>query len=307
MKEKKIIKILEHNSGRLANQLWNFAAVYVFAQEKKLTLDNYSFVDYFYYFGYKTNNKFVNTFFYFYKFICFILPKLVRGVTVNKIKVLYRFILNCFISSKDVIYSGMVRGVAHKRIDLKSYKDNNIKTYLVGWFLNSEGLLKHHEKVVDYFRPSEDIMNNIQAKIREIKEKKYKHVVGVHIRQGDYKDWEGGRYYFDHYKVKEILKEYLKEYNLHVNDVYFLMCSDGDIDMSVFEDFNLEVSNSNEVEDLYMLAHTDIIIGSDSTFGAWAAYYGDIPFIVFNKNIDWDYYRGKNNFFFNKYNTVLPH
>jgi len=54
-----------------------------------------------------------------------------------------------------------------------------------------------------------------------------------------------------------------------------------------------------------LLAATDIIIGSDSTFGAFASYYGNLPFIVFEKKIDWNYYKDKKYFFENKKCTTV--
>ena len=50
----------------------------------------------------------------------------------------------------------------------------------------------------------------------------------------------------------------------------------------------------------------DVIIGSDSSFGAFAAYYGNIPHIVFNKkSMDWAYYRNNQKYFQNKYCTLV--
>ena len=85
----------------------------------------------------------------------------------------------------------------------------------------------------------------------------------------------------------------------------FVICSDGSVDLDKFTGLNVVKLSFSAVGDLFLLAKTNAIIGSDSTFGAFASYYGNIPFIVFKKgNIDWEYYKGKNVFFENKYNLM---
>src|SRR3989344_2287792 len=44
-KNPKRIIILDHNRGRLANQLWNFMSIYAYCLEKGYALENYSFFD----------------------------------------------------------------------------------------------------------------------------------------------------------------------------------------------------------------------------------------------------------------------
>jgi len=71
---------------------------------------------------------------------------------------------------------------------------------------------------------------------------------------------------------------------------------------------NVVKSYFGPVEDLFLLAATDIIIGADSTFGAFASYYGNIPLIVFQRpRIDWDYYKDKQYYFENKYNQFVAY
>jgi len=85
----------------------------------------------------------------------------------------------------------------------------------------------------------------------------------------------------------------------------FVITSDGPINADEFPGLNVTVSKNNAVTDLFLLASTDVIIGSNSTFGAFASYYGNIPFIVMQKEkIDWEYYKNKDKFFENKYCTV---
>src|SRR3989339_176910 len=85
----------------------------------------------------------------------------------------------------------------------------------------------------------------------------------------------------------------------------FIKKIESKINMDKFPGLNIIKNNGNMIEDLFILAKTDIIIGSDSTFGAFASYYGDVPFVVFQKpKMDWEYYKDKKYYFENKHNTL---
>jgi len=145
----------------------------------------------------------------------------------------------------------------------------------------------------------------VESQIKRPREK-YAHAVGVHIRQGDYATWQGGAYFIQQIRVREILDEYLAEFAQDANTTCFVITSDGSVDEHFFDGLNIFISKGIAVADLYLLASCDAIIGSDSTFGAWASYYGNVPFIVMQKSeMDWEYYKNKRLFFENKYSTVV--
>jgi hypothetical protein len=93
--------------------------------------------------------------------------------------------------------------------------------------------------------------------------------------------------------------------NQDAKKTYFIICSDEKIDLKKFKNLNISQNTGNEIEDLFLLAKTDFIIGANSTFGAFASYYGNIPFLVFDHKIDWGYYFDKKYYFENKYSTMV--
>jgi hypothetical protein len=107
-------------------------------------------------------------------------------------------------------------------------------------------------------------------------------VIGVHIRRGDYKTFEGGRYYFE-------LNEY-KQYMQSLCEVYknkklcFAISTNEKIDTTIFEGLEIcKTSNTTAIHDLYMLTQCDRIIGPLSTFSRWASFYGKVPLCFISK------------------------
>jgi hypothetical protein len=317
MQKKKVV-ILNHNGGRLANQLWPFMSAYAYCLENGYILDNQSFFEYAPFFNFKSDNFLVNLlFFKLYNYIKFLLPLKIRGKFYRFIYKIYCYYVKKVESNKRniVIYAPdsadpivhFLLPTKNSDIDLDEFESSRdqSKVYLDGWlFRNPIGLNKYHKEIVDYFKPKPSIEKKVKDLIFSLKNK-YKYVIGVHVRQGDYKTWMDGKLYFSQDKIKLFLDDLILNFQLNKDETVFLLCSDGQIDDSVFLGLNIAHSIGGVAEDLFVLACSDLIIGSDSTFGAFASYYGNIPFIVFGEEIDWDYYKDKKEYFENKYNKMV--
>jgi len=178
--------------------------------------------------------------------------------------------------------------------------------YTHGWlFRNPVGIEKYRRQIKEYFGPKKSLAAKIDSFLSPLR-KQFRHVVGVHIRQADYQKFADGQYFFTQKEVRNILDGYLRFSQKNASDTMFVICSDGAIERPVFDGLNIALPEGNGVEDLFTLAKTDVIIGSNSTYGAFASYYGNIPFIVFERdNIEWEYYCNKKKYFENKKNTLV--
>jgi hypothetical protein len=316
MYPKKII-ILQHNGGRLANQLWNFASIYAYSLEKKYECRNYSFFEYGHYFErIKTDNLLVDVlFFRTFEALEYIFPfKVARKIA--------RILYGSYVRSMEFFHKDeMIRYGDNNQNpyylpptrqsigSLKMLEENNDigKVYFYGWlFRDPAGLEKYRDRVVAYFTPGERYLKNANEQIRKLRSE-YNRIIGVHIRKGDYKSWNGGNFSIDEKRFREVLDEYVRHFTVDPGKTAFLFFSDGRVDLSTFNGLHtFSPYNRYDVGDLYELSMCDVIIGSDSTFGAFASYYGKIPFIVAtNDAMQWDYYNDKRSYFENKFSKVV--
>lgn len=320
---KKHLIILRHNSGkgghgRLANQLWNFMSIYAYARERGYDLENYSFFEYHDCFQIPPiRNLLVRRLFFSpFPFLAQKLGQTRAAIFTRKIYKLYVIAIKLAHGSVllDSHNSPDIAGIFYlppsepARAALKKLEDDPAvkNIYFDGWlFRNQIGVMKYHREIREYFKPKDQTLQAVSSFIKPLKEY-YDRVVGVHIRQDDYKTFKGGRYFVEQTRIREILDEYLREFKKDPQRTCFAITSNGPLDQELFAGLHIVTSNLGFIEDLFLLASCDAVIGSDSSFGSFAAYYGNIPHIVFqNGPMDWLYYLDKKGYFWNKYCTLV--
>lgn len=307
---KKIV-ILRATGSELSNQLWNYASVYAYTIEKKLCLENYSFFEYGNYFTIPAPNLFLKLFF-FLPFTNYTKRKqsfkrrLWRKMHEYHAKIITTGTKESILISDNSENKPFYLSPSTENERLAVLEKSADTVYFDGWlFRNPVGLQKYRKDILSYFRPQQDIENSISEQMQKLRGE-FKHIVGVHIRQGDYATWRNGAYFIPQTRIREILDEYLKTFNRNVAETCFAITSDGPVDTSLFGGLNISISKGNAVHDLFLLSSTDAILGSNSTFGAFASYYGNIPLIVVQKEqMDWGYYLDKKSYFENQYCTMV--
>lgn len=143
---------------------------------------------------------------------------------------------------------------------------------VAGWGFRSDDLVdKHAQRIREHFQILPAHQRQVDSTIAPLRRPGTK-IVGVHIRHGDYQTWKGGAYFFP-----------VKDYASHMRLIAqrnpqtrtrFLVCGNGKLSKDDFPDLDVSFSTGQLIEDMYVLAETDLIIGPPSSYSSWSSFYG---------------------------------
>jgi hypothetical protein len=154
--------------------------------------------------------------------------------------------------------------------------------FISGWLYRGEENMAKHKNAI---RAMFSLSASNQEQLDEYVEKNLSSSalnVGVHIRQGDYETFEGGKYFFELTEYRDYMKRVKDFYS--ENEVHFLVCSNADIDASIFEGLNVSIGKGKAVVDMYALSACDLVIGPPSTFTMWGNFMTGVRLIQLLKN-----------------------
>ena len=137
-----------------------------------------------------------------------------------------------------------------------------------------EWFVRHGDKIRSFLEPLNVYQEKATQLVTKIKSQTDV-LVGVHMRQTDYKEFVGGRFFYS-------LEQYLMKM-LEIRDLYhprrcsFLICSDAQWEGNLKPGLAYFSGPGTLVGDLMALSKCDLILGPPSTFSGWAAWYGKVP------------------------------
>lgn len=139
----------------------------------------------------------------------------------------------------------------------------------------SKNTEKYKHELRKIFKPRATIINHVNSYFIRVR-KSTNIICGVHIRRGDYKFWNNGRYCYTEEQFFKIMK--LIENMFSDQIVTFFISSNEKVDFYKFKTVDyFSIPNGEATMDLYGLSLCDYIIGPPSTFSGWASYYGNKP------------------------------
>ncbi|NVO02182.1 MAG: alpha-1,2-fucosyltransferase [Bacteroidetes bacterium] len=148
--------------------------------------------------------------------------------------------------------------------------------FFQGWLFRvpTEIFQKHKNKVKEHFQITRNNAETIDRILNPLFGPNNL-IIGVHIRQGDYKTFENGKYYYS----KDIYNKQMQQIILLFasKNVKFLICSDEKQYEKDFPGLEVFISNEHYITDLYILSRCNFIIGPPSSFSMWASFYGNVP------------------------------
>lgn len=284
--------IIGKRAGQLGNRLFVFAHIIANALEYNYEVQNPSFYGYSQYFS-GTRNDFFCSF-----------PAKNSGRYSPVLQGLYyRLINKCVLPLSR--FSGVSKLLNIKFLDItkevhpeecydmnnQDYVDLATSNHLLiikdAWlFRDFTNIKKHADKIRAFFTPIKKHSAAVASLISTAR-KECELLVGVHIRQGDYKRWQGGKYYFTSSEYAAIMRRFAA--TMPEKRIKFLICSNETQDEEAFQGLNYVMGNKHQLEDMYAFAQCDFLIGPPSTYTAWASFYGSVPLFALH-DIDASFY-----------------
>lgn len=278
--------IIISREGQLANRIVHASSFIVNAKEHKYKVVHLFFDDYYPVFSESLNGKKELINFWCKKktgFVVFFqqsVTSIVKGFLKLRIKKLPGF--------EIIEYGGYDQGAPI--FDLNSdrfIKKAKSKLVLVhGWFFRDPANQKKHKALLlEIWKPNSNYSINIENYFMRYK-RDHDLVIGVHLRGGDYKKFEGGKWFYTPAQYYDKMKQ-LAELNVFRNKrLAFVICTnEKNISLPATDNFSVFNDERHFVEDLYLLSKCDYIIGPPSTFSMWASFYGGVPLYML-KNIN---------------------
>ncbi len=260
--------VIVYKPGQLANRLFLFAKFLAYGRAHNVTILNPSFDDYLDYFE-KTKKQIIPT------------SKGLNGIGNKRFVKGFYFILFYFARflHRTNLKSQLLSVTYldwHEHFDL----ENDVKLcrkgihFIQGWEFKADRLLvKYKPDIVDFFLPAmyyQKIIDSFMNAIRKPSQK----IMGLHIRQGDYKIFEGGKYYFETDEYLSIMKNLIS----NESNILFVVCTNNpELNPIYFEGVNVKMGPGHPLTDLYVLSQCDYVLGPPSTYSLWASYYGNVP------------------------------
>jgi hypothetical protein len=147
--------------------------------------------------------------------------------------------------------------------------------FVYGWIFRAPGAMRRQaEKVRAYFRPIEEYEYASSQAVAPLR-KNAEVVVGVHVRQEDYRRWRKGSCFFTMPQYASWMSELADQFP--GQKVSFLVCSDEPRRPEEFPGLTVGFGPGSAMGDLYALAKCDYILGPLSSYSQWASFYGNKP------------------------------
>ena len=275
---KKVIIITE-KYGELGNRLFRFARFFSFAQREKYYLFDLTFFQYSYL--YAPRNFFVALF--------FVALRLLNNQRLKKIEKKLS-VSPRVISWRVTPEQEKAKVIEFSRLEkVMNETSRRILLFTKGSFFFWCGGIEEQmkERLQGIFRLKSKYLKTAQTLLNQagIASQKNK-IVAVHIRQGDYKIFAGGIYYFEEAVYAASMRNLLATHQ-GSGTIAFVLITKEKINLQDFEGLPFEFFENQSIGvDQALLQLCDYIISPKSTFSSWPSFLYNIPQgIIQNKNI----------------------
>jgi hypothetical protein len=252
--------IFSNKPGQLGNMLFIYANLLAYGIEHQVRVSNPAFYDYQRYFQ-RTQAK------------SGVFSKLAYRFSFFMARVLHR--LKIRLPFLSVTYLNWDESFD---LDRSGNQFKKGLCFLQGWqYRAPESSRKHEAGIRAFFAPVKQhaiaLDNFFKNKFNSTTEI----IIGVHIRRGDYKNFENGKYFYSIQDYRNIMGKVVSLFP--GQKLHFLVCSNESLtadDLST-DGAVMTMAMNHELLDMYSLARCHYILGPPSTYSMWASVYGNIP------------------------------
>lgn len=268
--------IVCHQIGRMGNCLYRMAHLIAFARDHGLKIYDLSFSrkGFSEHFAYSRNQPIIRY------------PDLIRlpfnaSMLQSFVWKLYRYL-----QKYKILNFSIISGGTFDQCDLENLNSRIVEFEGVD-FVYKAGIEKHCDFIRSHLRFNESINTETSHFIDSLR-KKNQLVVGIHVRRGDFKEFDGGRHYFEWCDYAAYAKELKKL--LANKKVGFVICTDSAKQYSKmhFGSLETQLSSFDSAGDMAVLSKCDYIISPGrSTFSGWSSFIGEVPLLCMSSaNLD---------------------
>lgn len=142
-------------------------------------------------------------------------------------------------------------------------------------------VVKHEDAVRHALRIREDLTVKARAYVDRLR-RQYDFLVGVVVRQGDYREYRGGRFFFTTEQYAAWMHEALAIFRDR-GRIGFVLASDEPQDPAAFSGLPVHfatgfaVGEGHYLENLAELGCADLVMSTATSFGCWGAFIGSAP------------------------------
>jgi hypothetical protein len=263
--------VITHGSGQFGNRLIQFSNVLAYAIEHKCTLINLGFTEYEHLFQNLSNHLLLSypllhhtPFDFLREQHRFTIDERVRRLLLSLSRVNSSFLFNVEL---PYLKPGSL---------LNLVTDRQIKSSKI---LLLKGLKFQHPQLVekhsDVIREVLCLKGHKKTSLNPAQANPFKPItIGLHIRQGDYRYWRKGKYFFTLEEYIWILRKFLTQISTNYIVKIF---SNVAVDYEKFSEFSFVVGSGRISDDLCEMAECDLLIGPPSSFSFWASFMGKVP------------------------------
>lgn len=132
---------------------------------------------------------------------------------------------------------------------------------------------RHATAIREHLRPNARIRADVAAFLAPLRQR-HQHLVGIHIRRGDYRIYRDGRWFFGDEVYRAVMEQFEK---LLGRDVGFVLASNDPVPAETFAPLAVTRAPGHLMLDMFSLAGCDYIAGPPSTFSGCASFLGAKP------------------------------